>query len=65
MLDLNLWDDKLVAGKFLFSDDGISVKLEADAITLSEYAHLHDKEEIDSNSEQSDSSDLLKRVHRP
>ncbi|WOG84014.1 hypothetical protein DCAR_0103193 [Daucus carota subsp. sativus] len=54
--ELELWDDKLSLAKVIFLDDGSSLKLGTESISLSAYAQLSDEED-NSSSEHSDYSD--------
>lgn len=54
--ELELWDDELRVGKVVFLDDGSSLKVGTEDISLSAYAQLTD-EEVNSSSEHSDFSD--------
>ncbi|KAJ8751810.1 hypothetical protein K2173_026001 [Erythroxylum novogranatense] len=60
--ELVSWDDKLSVGQVVFRDDGSSVKLGSEAMTLSAHALMSDEEESDSSSEEYNSSDFEESV---
>lgn len=55
--ELESWDENLKLGQVVFRDDGSSIKLGVESISLSEYAEVSNEEESCAGSEQSDSSD--------